>query len=130
MNQQIILLIVLSDVEGYSKFDSFTGNGSTDGPYVHLGFKPALLIIKVSSNASTGWIILDNKRDSFNAVNHVLQPNDSGAENTGSDFWDFLSNGFKVRNTWAAANGSGYTVTFAAFANSPFKTATAFGIES
>jgi hypothetical protein len=119
-----------ADVEGYSKFGSFSGNGSADGPFVHLGFKPALVILKVSSNAPTGWIILDNKRDSFNAVNHVLQPNTSSAENTGADFWDFLSNGFKVRNTWAAANGSGYTVTFAAFAHSPFKTATAFGIES
>ena len=114
-----------ADVEGYSKFGNYIGNGSTDGPFVYTGFKPALVILKVSSNAPTGWIILDNERDSFNSVNHVLQPNSSNAEASGSDNWDFNSNGFKVRNTWAAANGSGYTVTYMVFAESPFKTATA-----
>ena len=114
-----------AEIEGFSKFGSYTGNGSTNGPFIYTGFKPALVILKVSSNSPTGWIILDNERDSFNAVNHVLQPNSADAEASGSDNWDFNSNGFKVRNTWAAANGSGYTVTYMAFAESPFKTATA-----
>ena len=87
---------------------------------MYTGFKPALVILKVSSNSPTGWIILDNKRDTFNSVNHVLQPNNSETEVSGSDNWDFNSNGFKVRTTWAAANGSGYTVTYVAFAEHPF----------
>jgi hypothetical protein len=109
-----------AEIPGYSSIGSFTGNGNADGPFVFTGFKPAFIIFKVSTNAPTGWIMLDNKRDTFNAVNHVLQPNDNGAENSGGDFWDFLSNGFKVRSTWAAANGSGYTVTYIAFAEHPF----------
>ena len=109
-----------ASVDGFSKFGSYTGNGNADGPFVYTGFKPALVILKVSSNSPTGWIILDNKRDTFNSVNHVLQPNNSETEVSGSDNWDFNSNGFKVRTTWAAANGSGYTVTYVAFAEHPF----------
>ena len=111
---------VFAPVEGFSSFGSFTGNGNAAGPFVATGFKPAFIIFKVSTNAPTGWIMLDVKRDTFNAVNHVLQPNASDAENSGADFWDFVSNGFKVRNTWAAANGNGYTVTYMAFAEHPF----------
>jgi hypothetical protein len=109
-----------ASVPGFSKFGSYTGNGNADGPFVYTGFKPALVILKVSSNSPTGWIILDNKRDTFNSVNHVLQPNNSETEVSGSDNWDFNSNGFKLRTTWAAANGSGYTVTYVAFAEHPF----------
>ena len=109
-----------AEIPGYSSIGSFTGNGNADGPFVYTGFKPAFIIFKVSTNAPTGWIMLDNKRDTFNAVNHVLQPNSNDVENSGADFWDFLSNGFKVRNTWAAANGNGYTVTYMAFAEHPF----------
>ena len=118
-NEQCIAYC-FAEIEGYSKIRSYTGNGSTDGPFVYTGFKPAFIIFKVTTNAPTGWIMLDNKRDTFNAVNHVLQPNSNAAENSGADFWDFLSNGFKVRNTWAAANGNGYTVTYIAFAEHPF----------
>jgi hypothetical protein len=36
-----------NSVKGYSKFGSYTGNGSTDGTFVYTGFKPALLLVKV-----------------------------------------------------------------------------------
>ena len=109
-----------AEIPGYSSIGSYTGNSSTDGPFVYTGFKPAFVLFKVSSNAPTGWVMLDNQRDTYNAVNHVLQPNESSAESSGSDNWDILSNGFKVRTTWAAVNGSGYTVTYMAFAKHPF----------
>ena len=77
-------------------------------------------MFKVTTNAPTGWVIFDSHRDTYNAVNHSLQPNESSAENSGADNWDFLSNGFKVRTTWGAVNGNGYTVTYMAFAENPF----------
>ena len=42
-------------VEGFSKFGSYTGNGSADGPFVWCGFRPAFIIIKRSSS-SGNWL--------------------------------------------------------------------------
>jgi hypothetical protein len=115
-----------AEIPGYSSIGSYTGNGSaTDGPFVYTGFKPAFVMFKVSSNSPTGWAIIDNRRSNpFNPTDGLLQPDQSGAEGT-TDKWDILSNGFKVRTTWPAVNGNGYTVTYMAFAETPFKTATA-----
>jgi len=117
---QKCLWYCFAEVEGFSKFDSYTGNGSTDGPFVYTGFKPAFVMFKVSSNAPTGWAIIDNKRSNpFNPTDGLLQPDQSNAEGT-TDKWDILSNGFKVRTTWPAVNGNGYKVTYMAFAENPF----------
>jgi hypothetical protein len=114
-----------AEIPGYSSIGSYTGTGSTDGPFVYTGFKPAFVMFKVSTNAPTGWAIIDNKRSNpFNPTDGLLQPDQSGVEGT-TDKWDILSNGFKVRTTWPAVNGNGYTVTYMAFAETPFKTATA-----
>ena len=109
-----------AEIPGYNSIGSYTGNGSTDGPFVYTGFKPAFVMFKVSTNAPTGWAIIDNKRSNpFNPTDGLLQPDQSGVEST-SDKWDILSNGFKVRTTWPAVNGNGYTVTYMAFAENPF----------
>ena len=110
--------------QGYSKFGSYTGNGhATDGPFVYTGFKPAWLLYRNVSR-SENWLIEDIKRNTFNRVAGAkLQANVSDAE-TSETRWgfDFLSNGFKVRNTEAqnANNGSGETIIYMAFAESPF----------
>ena len=116
-----------ADVEGYSNFGSFVGNGNADGPFVPLGFKPALLIIK-RTDAGASWEIADNKRDPSNAVTSILQADTSGATSTFSgttDIFDFLSNGFKLRASHVDFNASGGNYIYMAFAESPFKTATA-----
>ena len=74
-----------------------------------------------NSNASTDWTIFDTSRDTFNLSTKYLIPNTSGQETSGSSVQlDVLSNGFKVRGTWAGMNTSGNTIIFAAFAESPF----------
>ena len=109
-----------AEIPGYSSIGSYTGNGSANGPFVYTGFKPAFVMFKVSSNSPTGWAIIDNRRSNpFNPTDGLLQPDQSNAEGTGDD-WDILSNGFKVRTTWPAVNGNGYTVTYMAFAEHPF----------
>ena len=118
-----------AEVEGYSKFGGYTGNGSTNGTYVHLGFKPAFLFFKVGST-SDAWQIYDNKRRTFNAYGESIAPNSNAVEGSFSERVDLLSTGFKTRSTNTAINGSGESYVYAAFAQSPFKTATAFGIES
>jgi hypothetical protein len=106
-----------ASVEGYSKIGSYTGNGSADGTFVYTGFRPAMVIMKVSSGVSN-WTILDATRDTYNVTTKRLQPNLNNAEDTPVPV-DFLSNGFKHRST--NLNGSGDICIYMAFAENPFK---------
>ena len=114
-----------AEKKGFSKFGSYTGNGSADGTFVYLGFKPAWVMVKKSSGVNA-WLIHDVKRSTLNPMDNQLFANTTGAEDTTStnDNFDFLSNGFKARNTGDAYNGSGGTYIYMAFAESPFVTST------
>jgi hypothetical protein len=116
-------------VAGYSAFGSYTGNGSTDGTFVYLGFKPRWLMVKCTSNAATTWFILDTSRDTYNLSGQSLEPNRTDAEYTPATsgyYGDILSNGFKWRDASNNANNAnGYTYIYAAFAENPFKYANA-----
>ena len=107
-------------VKGYSKFGSYTGNGSTDGTYIHLGFKAAYIMIK-GTGSGTNWFIQDNKRNPHNIVNKYFNA-DSNAADQSADMFDITANGIKQRNTFANLNGSGSTYIFMAFAENPFVT--------
>ena len=112
-----------SEVAGYSKFGSYTGNGSSDGTFVFTGFRPAWILAKRSSS-SENWALWDNKRDGgFNPNGYLLRP-DSSTDEGGNDsghYIDILSNGFKFRNTDSKSNSSGDTYIYLAFAETPFK---------
>ena len=109
-----------AEKQGYSKFGSYTGNGSTNGAFVYTGFKPAFVIAKGSSFGSA-WTMSDNKRDSYNIINGQLFSNTSNAEDTSASnsMCDYLSNGFKMRSTGGAMNSSGNTYIYMAFAEAP-----------
>jgi len=111
-------------VAGYSAFGSYTGNGSTDGPFVYTGFRPRYLLVKSAGTAGTSWGIYDSSRNLYNVTNAALYTDLANAESTSYDI-DFLSNGFKIRATTTNLNGNGVTLIFAAFAESPFKYALA-----
>ena len=110
-----------AEVEGYSKFGSYTGNGSNDGPFVFLGFRPALILTK-RTNSTSNWVIQDSTRQTYNPSDAWLRPNTPDAEGTTSPDLDldFLSNGFKVRNNGTDNNISGSTYIFMALAENPF----------
>ena len=114
-----------SEVPGFSKFGSYEGNNNANGTYIHLGFRPAWVMIKNVDAGSTEWYILDNKRDTDNPVGQYLSASSTAAEAT-YVFYDFLSNGFKLRNTGSAQNPSGQTIIYMAFAEqqgvTPFDT--------
>jgi len=116
-----MIMYAFHSVKGFSKFGSYTGNGNADGTFVYLGFRPAWLMIKQSSGAGNDWLIYDNKRDTFNVGNKLLI-HAAAAEATGQSFnyIDLLSNGFKLRGNDARNNGSGGTMIYMAFAESPF----------
>ena len=106
-----------AEIPGYSKFGSYTGNGSTNGTYVHLGFKPAFIITK-QTNSTGSWFIFDNKRNGYNEIEPYVMANVANGEATDLG-WDILSNGFKNRNSYSATNGSGNTFVYMAFAEQP-----------
>ena len=111
-------------VDGYSKIGSYTGNGSTDGPFIYTGFRPKYVLVKLSSASGENWYPLDSSRNIYNPVDNWLTTNDSGAENGGGGpviFFDFLSNGFKIRNTGSFVNTNSATYIYMAFAENPFK---------
>ena len=117
---------VFAPVDGYSKFGSYTGNGQTDGAFVYTGFRPAWVMIKKASGTGN-WCIFDNKRNPDNAVNLMLLADTTGTESAGGtgDNLDFLSNGFKLRDTSSGRNGSSATYIYMAFAEQPAKFANA-----
>jgi len=111
-----------AEIEGYSKFGSYTGNGSTDGTFIYTGFKPAFVMTK-RTNSANQWTIFDSGRDPFNVVGNQLAPNTSAAEEADashSSERDFLSNGFKMRAGGNDTNASGGTYIYMAFASNPF----------
>ena len=111
-----------AEVKGYSKFGSYTGNGSADGTFVYTGFKPAFIMYKNTATAGTDWVILDVKRDPYNVATEELYADLQDAEGTAANNMDILSNGFKPRRTNASVNGSGATIIYMAFAENPFVT--------
>jgi len=116
-----------AEKQGYSKFGSYVGNGNANGPFVYTGFKPAFVMIKVTT-AVESWTMFDGARKPFNRDDNVasIYANTSGAEYTGASYHniDILSNGFKVRLTNTAVNASGASYIYMAFAENPFVTST------
>ena len=111
-----------SPKEGYSKFGTYTGNGSSNGPFVYTGFRPAFVIIK-NASATEAWHLIDSERSPHNVANAVLYPNSSAAESnplTAANT-DFLSNGFKIRAAGGNTNDNNLTYIYMAFAEQPFK---------
>jgi hypothetical protein len=105
-------------VEGYSKIGKYTGNGSTDGPFVYTGFKPAWLMIK-RTDSTGNWFMFDNEREGYNPDNDRLIA-DSNLIEADPGESDLLSNGFKMRFTSGNVNASGGTYIYMAFAENPF----------
>ena len=114
-----------AEVAGFSKFGWYSGNGSTDGPFVYTGFRPKFVIWKSSSAATTSWCIHDTARNTYNVTNSTLSSNTSSADGSVGELLDILSNGFKIRSTDAWQNTNGGAYIFAAFAENPFKNALA-----
>jgi len=110
-----------TNIKGYSKIGGYTGNGDVLGSYIHLGFKPAFVMVKRTDGGSNYWEIRDNKREPNNPMYFRLFPNINGAESQdANEKIDYVSNGFKLRNTTTGSNGSGNTYIYMAFAENPF----------
>jgi hypothetical protein len=129
-NNDTYISYLFSEIEGYSKFGSYTGNGSSDGPFVWCGFRPRWVMIKGTNSAGNfSWSLWDTSRSTGNEIKRPLYADLTNTDSVDStnDFLDILSNGFKVRglNSGTINYGAGTIYIFAAFAESPFKYARA-----
>ncbi len=120
-----VIYYVFKEIEGYSKFGSYNGNGNADGTFVYTGFRPSWVLIKNTAR-SADWRLHDIARQPTNDDGgHILLPNSSSAEVTSEYDIDFLSNGFKLRSGDVYENGDGELLIYATFAEDPFKYANA-----
>ena len=115
-----IIAYYFHSVEGFSKFGSYSGTDSADGPFIYTGFRPSLVIVKCTTNADD-WCILDSERDSYNVADALIKANGADAELEYTSL-DMLSNGFKLRVTNSyRLNKGGASFIYMAFAENPFK---------
>ena len=117
-NNNNMIAYCFGDVQGYSKFGSYTGNGNADGPFTYTGFKPAFVLLK-RTDVAKNWYINDNKRLGYNPSNPYLSPNLTATETGGTEI-DMLSNGFKITASGTGHNQSNGTYIYMAFAEHPF----------
>ena len=117
-NSETYVCYCFTSIQGYSKFGSYKGNYNADGPFIYTGFKPAFEMVKEVDNAND-WDLRDSARNPHNHVDTWLRPNTTDQDGD-SDAWDFLSNGFKIRQASNRTNRSDGTLIYAAFAEQPF----------
>ena len=121
-NAKTFVAYVFKEIEGYSKFGQYTGNASSAGPYIYLGFRPKLVILR-SLSGSRNWLMYDSVRDPYNdGASQYLYVNLDDAEPSDGRV-DFTSNGFKQRSPsgYNSDNASGETYIYFAWAEQPFK---------
>ena len=120
-NQGTLVAYCFAPVAGYSAFGQYTGNGSSTGPFIYTGFRPAFVLVKNTTSAGPQWWILDDKRNTYNPEDLALPTSLSLAEQTIPTCLNFLSNGFQITTTNGDFNTSGSNYIYMAIAENPFK---------
>lgn len=116
---------IFKSKQGYSKFGRYVGTGSSVnsyafGPRIHTGFKPAWVMVK-RKDGTGNWVIWNHKTGPYNLNDPYVYANEASSEATSTTQGiDFLSNGFKIRNTYNDAGTGGGDYIYAAFAQNPF----------
>jgi len=103
------------------KCGSYTGNGSTSGPTVNLGFEPQWIMIKDTTSANHYWMITDVMRGIPNGVANsvaTLKPNGSDAEFNAFQI-DINATGFQIADSHDFMNKSGNTYIYMAIRRGP-----------
>jgi len=118
---------VWAEVDGFSKFGGYTGNGSADGPFITCNFAPRWGMFKRNVLAGEHWYVEDFDREGrWNkaAKTNHLQANLNTAENVtvgiATNELSFISNGLKVRSTDNGHNDSAQTYIYALFADAVY----------
>ena len=125
-NGKTYIAYAFAEIEGYSAFGQFDGNGSSDGTFVYTGLRPRYLMIR-RTNSGNHWVIYDSARSTSNVIDDFLRSDTNDGNSTSSQVnVDFLSNGFKLRSGFDIVNAGSGTYFYMAFAENAFKYARAF----
>ena len=112
-----------AEKQGFSKFGSYVGNGSTNGPFIYTAFKPGFVLIKKLTGAAESWFLNDNKRSlsgGFNTNYYYMRPDENSAQGTSSSLSiDLLSNGVKIKNNDTSYNNNNSTYIYMVYAAAP-----------
>ena len=121
-NGDSYLAYLWAEVDGFSRFHDYVGNGNSDGPFVYCGFRPSLVIVHKSVGSTDHWFWWDSTRDPYNKTYRYLRSNNQTSENTDNTnaHIDILSNGFKIRTSGTNINQNGGKHLFLAWAENPF----------
>lgn len=113
-----IIAYCFKNVPGVCVVGRYKGNGSTDGTFVHTGFRPRFIFIKGNVSPQE-WLLYDTVRQTFNDGSTLFFQHDSSADTEGTDFKDvdILANGFKLRDTTPTHNQSGVEYYYMAIAD-------------
>ena len=104
-----MICFAFAEISGYSKFGTYTGNGSTQS-ITGLGFQPGWVLIK-SATQVANWLLFDSARGATKA----LSPNDNAAEVTNANMLtSFDSDGFSLGNQ-TSVNANTETYIYMAF---------------
>ena len=103
--------------ESIIKCGSYTGNGSTTGPVIDLGFEPQFVFLRCTSRSGGhggGWYLLDSMRGMPTGHrNNSLQAQETNAEDGHSNNpgdaanMDLTPTGFQLTTTASSSNESG-----------------------
>jgi len=118
-NTNTYIYYAFADVEGFSHFGNYIGNGNVRGAPAIVGFKPAYVMIKKTTGTG-GWVIYDSQRSPYNEIDDQLIADTTAAETTGSEEIDFTATGFQIRTADSDVNTSAANYIYAAFAEHPF----------
>ena len=104
---------------------SYTGNGSTTGPVINLGYEPQWVMIKRASVSAADWVVFDNMRGMpVGSADATLRPNTADAETAATDSINPTATGFYLSDSNSNVNAASSTYIYIAIRRGPMKTPT------
>lgn len=124
-NEDDFVAYLFADIPGYCKAFAYAGNGNVDGPYIPLGFRPALWFVK-AVNVTAGWPLYNAKTHTYNTIDNALRIEGTGAMSTSDNYdMDACAEGIKIRTGYTAVNTDSQLYVGFAWAEQPGKWANA-----
>ena len=107
-------------IQGQQIFGRYYGNANVDGPFIQTNFRPKFIVLK-RLDGTTDWKIVTNPPYTFNdADTPMLTVNNADVESSAYAEVEFISNGFKIRDSNSVINTNGSQNIYWAFSEFPF----------
>ena len=107
--------------DGLIACGSYTGNGSTTGPEIDLGWEPQWLLIKDTTTSSWSWYLVDNMRGFSETQYTWFAADTNAAESALTDRIVPTSTGFKLVTSLSPYNANGSNYVYIAIRRGPMR---------